>query len=123
MRTAPFNPGSGRYAKAQEHLEAARTCMDESGGGMGSYLIEHAIDEITNQRWPALDPLSEELPTKQKLTPLDQGFACHACRYRAFIFGLEVPVGGVWLLGWLLMQRSGRQPELSSSPFALGEAA
>ena len=53
-------------AKALEHLEAARACMDESGDGMGNYLIERAIDEITSQQFPALDPFSEEWLTKQK---------------------------------------------------------
>jgi uncharacterized membrane protein YbhN (UPF0104 family) len=43
--------------------------------------------------------------------------------YRAFTFGLEIPVGGVWLLGWLLVQRSHRQPRLSTTAVALGEAA
>jgi hypothetical protein len=33
--------------------------MDESRDGMGNYLIERAIDEITSQQWPALDPLSD----------------------------------------------------------------
>jgi hypothetical protein len=53
-------------AKALEHLEAARACMDESGDGMGNYLVERDIDEITSQQWPSLDPFSEEWPTKQK---------------------------------------------------------
>ena len=53
-------------AKALEHLEAARACMDESGDGMGNYLIERAIDEITSQLNPGLDPFSESWPTKQK---------------------------------------------------------
>jgi uncharacterized membrane protein YbhN (UPF0104 family) len=26
--------------------------------------------------------------------------------YRAFVFGLEIPVGGTWLLGWWITQRS-----------------
>jgi putative heme transporter len=43
--------------------------------------------------------------------------------YRAFTFGLEVPVGGVWLLGWLLVQRSSRRLELSAPRVALREAA
>lgn len=43
--------------------------------------------------------------------------------YRAFTFGLEIPVGGVWLLGWLLLQRSRRAPEMARLPVALGEAA
>jgi uncharacterized membrane protein YbhN (UPF0104 family) len=38
--------------------------------------------------------------------------------YRAFVFGLEVPVGGVWLLGWLFVQRSSRAPGLT--PAAIG---
>ena len=54
--------------KALDHLEAARACMDESGDGMGNYLIERAIDEITSQQWPALDPFSEGWLTKQKPT-------------------------------------------------------
>jgi len=33
--------------------------MDESRDGMGNYLIERAIDEITSQQWPALGPLSD----------------------------------------------------------------
>lgn len=28
--------------------------------------------------------------------------------YRAFVFGLEIPVGGTWLLGWWVSQRSRR---------------
>jgi putative heme transporter len=43
--------------------------------------------------------------------------------YRAFTFGLEIPVGGMWLLGWLLLQRSSRRPEAARLPVALGEAA
>ena len=43
--------------------------------------------------------------------------------YRAFTFGLEIPVGGVWLLGWLLVQRSSRRLELSAPRVALREAA
>jgi uncharacterized membrane protein YbhN (UPF0104 family) len=43
--------------------------------------------------------------------------------YRAFIFGLEVPVGGLWLAGWLLVQRSSRKPSLSPAPVAIREAA
>jgi hypothetical protein len=35
---------------------------------MANYLIERAIDEITSQQWPALDPFSEEWPTRQKPT-------------------------------------------------------
>ena len=42
--------------------------MDESGDGMGNYLIERAIDEITSQLYPSLDPFSESWPTKQKPT-------------------------------------------------------
>ncbi|MEA2880546.1 MAG: hypothetical protein QOF14_5742 [Hyphomicrobiales bacterium] len=60
--------GTELRARALEHLEAARACMDESGDGMGNYLIERAIDEITSQQWPALDLFSEEWPTKQKRT-------------------------------------------------------
>jgi len=43
--------------------------------------------------------------------------------YRAFAFGLEIPVGGMWLFGWLLLQRSERKAELTLAPVALGEAA
>jgi putative heme transporter len=43
--------------------------------------------------------------------------------YRAFTFGLEIPVGGMWLLGWLLLQRAGRRPDVARLPVALGEAA
>lgn len=43
--------------------------------------------------------------------------------YRAFTFGLEIPVGGVWLLGWLLVQRSSRTPRVSPAAVALEEAA
>jgi uncharacterized membrane protein YbhN (UPF0104 family) len=43
--------------------------------------------------------------------------------YRAFTFGLEIPVGGMWLLGWLLLQRSNRVPDMAPRPVALGEAA
>jgi uncharacterized protein (TIRG00374 family) len=42
--------------------------------------------------------------------------------YRAITFGLEIPVGGAWLLGWLLVQRFGRQAHLSA-PIPLSEAA
>ena len=30
--------------------------------------------------------------------------------YRAFVFGLEIPVGGAWLLGWWLAQRGSSTP-------------
>jgi putative heme transporter len=43
--------------------------------------------------------------------------------YRAFTFGLEIPVGGMWLFGWLFLQRSGRKTEQPLTPVALGEAA
>ncbi|MGZ4638828.1 MAG: lysylphosphatidylglycerol synthase transmembrane domain-containing protein [Actinomycetes bacterium] len=43
--------------------------------------------------------------------------------YRAFTFGLEIPVGGLWLLGWLLANRLSKKPDLPSAPVALGEAA
>lgn len=56
-------------AKALEHLEAARACIDESGDGMSNYLIERAIDEITSQLHPSLDPFSENWSTKQNPTP------------------------------------------------------
>jgi hypothetical protein len=52
-------------AKALEHLEAARACIDESGDGMSNYLVERAIDELTSQLYPALDPRSENWPTKK----------------------------------------------------------
>jgi hypothetical protein len=52
-------------AKALEHLEAARSCMDETGDGTANYLIERAIDEITSQLYPSLDPFSENWPTKK----------------------------------------------------------
>jgi hypothetical protein len=41
-------------AKALEHLEAARACIDETGDATSNYLIERAIDELTSQQWPAL---------------------------------------------------------------------
>jgi hypothetical protein len=70
MSIGPVDPERRKElrAKALEHLEAARACMDESGDGMGNYLTERAIDEITSQQWPALDPFSEGWPTKQKPT-------------------------------------------------------
>ena len=43
--------------------------------------------------------------------------------YRAFTFGMEIPVGGLWLVGWLFVQRSSRRSAVSSAPIALGEAA
>jgi uncharacterized membrane protein YbhN (UPF0104 family) len=43
--------------------------------------------------------------------------------YRAFAFGLEIPVGGAWLIGWLLVQRAGRKADTGSGPLALGKAA
>ena len=56
--------------------------------------------------------------------PHDQAVvAAGVLLYRAFTFGLEIPVGGVWLLGWLLVQRSGRTPDLARVPVVLGEAA
>lgn len=42
--------------------------------------------------------------------------------YRAITFGLEIPVGGAWLLGWLLVQRFGSRAKLTPTP-ALSEAA
>lgn len=51
--------------KALEHLEAARACIDEAGDATANFLIERAIDEITSQQWPALDPFSENWPTKK----------------------------------------------------------
>jgi uncharacterized membrane protein YbhN (UPF0104 family) len=41
--------------------------------------------------------------------------------YRAFTFGLEIPVGGAWLFGWLLIHRFTRKP--APTPVAVGEAA
>jgi len=52
-------------ASALEHLEAARACLDESGDGVGNYLVERAIDEVTSQLYAALDPFSESWPTKK----------------------------------------------------------
>lgn len=43
--------------------------------------------------------------------------------YRAFTFGLEIPVGGAWLLGWLLVQRFGSKARLSPAPITVSEAA
>jgi len=43
--------------------------------------------------------------------------------YRAFTFGLEIPVGGAWLIAWLLVQRSRQRSELSPTNVALREAA
>jgi uncharacterized membrane protein YbhN (UPF0104 family) len=43
--------------------------------------------------------------------------------YRAFTFGLEIPVGGLWLLGWLLVQRSTRKPGVIAAAAELEEAA
>ena len=51
--------------KALEHLEAARACLDESGDSVGNYLVERAIDEVTSQLSPALDPFSADWPTKK----------------------------------------------------------
>lgn len=43
--------------------------------------------------------------------------------YRGFIFGLEIPVGGLWLLSWFVAQRFGSQGRELPAPVALGEAA
>jgi uncharacterized membrane protein YbhN (UPF0104 family) len=44
--------------------------------------------------------------------------------YRAFTFGLEIPVGGAWLLRWLLVQRFHQQVGPSpTTPLPLSEAA
>lgn len=43
--------------------------------------------------------------------------------YRAITFGLEIPVGAAWLVGWLLVQRFGRRAKLSPTPVPLIEAA
>jgi uncharacterized membrane protein YbhN (UPF0104 family) len=43
--------------------------------------------------------------------------------YRAFTFGLEIPVGGAWLLAWLFVQRSQQRSELSQTHLALRDAA
>lgn len=42
--------------------------------------------------------------------------------YRAFTFGLEIPVGGAWLLGWVLVQRFGAR-STPAPPLALGKTA
>jgi len=62
----PTDPERRRQlrTKALEHLEAARACLDESGDRVGNYLVERAIDEVTSQQWPALDPFSADWPTK-----------------------------------------------------------
>jgi uncharacterized membrane protein YbhN (UPF0104 family) len=36
--------------------------------------------------------------------------------YRAFVFGLEIPVGGAWLLGWWLAQRGPATPVAPAAP-------
>src|SRR5947209_19283012 len=43
----PINPERRKQlrTKALEHLEAARACLDETGDGVGNYLVERAIDE------------------------------------------------------------------------------
>jgi uncharacterized membrane protein YbhN (UPF0104 family) len=38
--------------------------------------------------------------------------AAGALLYRAFSFALEIPVGGIWLSGWLLVRRSKRKAEM-----------
>jgi putative heme transporter len=43
--------------------------------------------------------------------------------YRVFTFGLEIPVGGAWLVGWLLFQRFGTKSPVPPAPVALGKAA
>jgi hypothetical protein len=60
MSNRPVKPAhrSELRAKALEHLEGTQACMDESGDAMADYLIERAIDEITSQLYPWLDPLS-----------------------------------------------------------------
>lgn len=52
-------------AKALEHLEAARACTDETGDGVGTFLIERAIDELVSQQFPALDPFSADWVTRR----------------------------------------------------------
>ncbi|MEA3095668.1 MAG: hypothetical protein QOJ04_7010 [Caballeronia sp.] len=53
-------------AKALEHLEAARACVDGAGDAMSDYLIERAIDELTSQQWPALPDNVVPISPQQK---------------------------------------------------------
>ncbi len=64
----PLDPERRKQLRsnALEHLEAARSCLDESGDAVGNYLVERAIDEVTSQQWPALDPFSVDWPTNPK---------------------------------------------------------
>lgn len=43
--------------------------------------------------------------------------------FRAFTFGLEIPVGGAWLFGWWLTQRNRPRRPAEPGVLALGEAA
>jgi putative heme transporter len=55
--------------------------------------------------------------------PHDQAVvAAGVLLYRAITFGLEIPVGGAWLLGWLLVQRFGQRAELSRTAITVSEA-
>jgi hypothetical protein len=56
-------------AKMIEHLEAARACADETQDGAALYMIERALDEVTSQLYPYLDPFSENWPVKRKSQP------------------------------------------------------
>ena len=51
--------------QALEHLEAARACLDETGDGVATYLVERTIDEVTTQLYAGLDPFSENWPAKK----------------------------------------------------------
>src|SRR5436189_265394 len=51
--------------KALEHLEAARACLDETGDGVATYLVERTIDEVPTQLYAGLDPFSENWPAKK----------------------------------------------------------
>jgi hypothetical protein len=63
----PLDPERDKQlrTKTLEHLEAARACLDETGDGVGTYLIERAIDEVTTQLHAGLDPFSENWPAKR----------------------------------------------------------
>jgi hypothetical protein len=41
--------------------------------------------------------------------------------YRGFTYALEIPVGGVWLGGWLLMRRRERSAEKLLVPAGTGD--
>lgn len=56
--------------------------------------------------------------------PHDRGaVAAGVLLYRGFTFGLEIPVGGAWLLAWLLVQRTRQRSGPSPTSVALREAA